>query len=161
MIKSFQIHKIILVVLILILSGCHKYDFFNDINDDNNSDTGKKSENIVIDEDTYNAIENDEYSIVNAYIEGDSLQIKIEYGGGCGTVEYSLITDGIFMESYPVQLNITLSFKDNDTCEALIRKTTTTNLSNLADYYSSLYHNDHDTIIIHLEGYNETIIYSF
>jgi hypothetical protein len=160
MIKSFDFRYLVLLMSIL-LSACQKTDIFYDTCDDSDSIVIKVGEDIIIDEDKYNAINSDEYTILGAYIEGDNLFIKIEYGGGCGTVEYSLITDGLFMESYPVQLNVVLSFNDDDMCESLVRKTTIMNLSNLADHYCSLYQNEHGSIIIHLEGFNETISYNF
>lgn len=143
------------------MSGCYKYDIINNKDESSDLDAIQISKDIVIDKDLYDTIQYDEYTILDAYIEDDSIYIRIEYGGRCGVVLYRLVSDGLFMESYPVQLNMILSFDDNDTCEALIRTTISTNLSNLAEYYRILYNSDHDSIIIHLEGFNEKIVYNF
>ncbi len=144
----------------VIIFSCEK----NDLSDDGSEikkGVNQLSKDIVIDEGGYNARFRDEFVIRAAAIENDSLQLEIEYGGGCGVVNVELITNGAFMESYPVQLHIALSFKDDDTCKALLRNTFGTNLSNLAELYRTMYHTDHDSIILHLENYKESILYHF
>jgi hypothetical protein len=145
----------------LTFSGCQKLDIFNNADDEGPLIIIQGSRDIVIDENLYNSRSKDTFAIQDAFIENDSLIIRIEYGGGCGIVKYSGITNGSFMESYPVQLNVSLSFTDEDTCEALISKNISINLSNLADYYNDMYKTYHGTILIHLEGFADIINYSF
>ena len=119
------------------------------------------SKDIVVDGEAYTSRFRDDFIIREATIENDSLYLEVEYGGGCGVVNVMLVTNGSFMESYPVQLHIALSFEDDDTCKALLRKVISTNLSKLADHYRTMYHAEHDSMILHLENYQETILYHF
>jgi hypothetical protein len=160
-VKKINAGYFAMFLVLTLVTGCHKYDMFNGGNINSQSGTDILSKNIIIDEDSFNSISKDEFLIQDSYINDDSLVLTIEYVGGCGIFEYDLVTDGAFMESYPVQLNIAVSFEDDDTCEALVREQLSFNLSNLADYYFELYRTDHGSIIMHLENFEESLVYSF
>lgn len=52
-------------------------------------------------------------------IENDTLTLTISYSGGCASHDFTLVTNGRFMESDPVQLVVALTHDNNgDTCEA-------------------------------------------
>ena len=52
-------------------------------------------------------------------IENDMLTLTISYSGGCEMHDFTLVTDGSFMGSDPVQLVVALTHNDNDdSCEA-------------------------------------------
>lgn len=161
MVKNLHYRNFILVLGILLIYTCQKSDILDISEGDGDRSINQESKDIVIDQITFDTLNSDDFNITAASIENDSLILKIAYGGGCGVVKYFLITDGLFMESHPVQLKVSLSFNDFDTCEALINQKFSTNLRNLADYYRQLYRTEHDSIIIHLEGYAESLIYSF
>ena len=161
--------SLIFVVLIICFSACK-----NDKNEPANSFQFPKAQTlqndsisvgndfkIIINESKFNAAMVDEFSLLNAFIENDSLKVQIQYGGGCGVVKFELITDGLYMESNPVQLNVLLSFVDEDDCEAAITKWLCFDLSNLAEHYKNTYQMNDGTIIIHLRNHESDLTYSF
>lgn len=63
----------------------------------------------------------DAFDIQEMKVKGDSLIVVVSYGGGCQTHEFSLKTNGAYMKSLPVQLNLTLEHKaNNDMCRAYL-----------------------------------------
>lgn len=91
----------------------------------------------------------DPYSIEDANIEGDILQVRVRYGGGCREHEFQLVAYSYFMESDPVQADILLSHNsNNDPCFALLTETLTFDLSPLKDEYLRMYPGDPDGTII-------------
>ncbi|MFZ4785131.1 MAG: hypothetical protein ACOYLH_06595 [Flavobacteriales bacterium] len=63
----------------------------------------------------------DAFEIQEMKVKGDSLIVIVSYGGGCQTHEFSLNTNGAYMKSLPVQLNLTLEHKaNNDMCRAYL-----------------------------------------
>ncbi|MGD9329244.1 MAG: hypothetical protein PVH48_09785, partial [Cyclobacteriaceae bacterium] len=93
-------------------------------------------------------------------IQNDSLMIEVQYGGGCGPTDFELITDGLFMESNPVKLNVILAFDDEDPCEMAVKKNLCFDLSNLAAYYNDSYQTTEGKIVLQILDYN-TITYNF
>jgi len=116
---------------------------------------------ILIDELKYDAAQTDEYEMDYAYIKGDTLNVIVKYGGGCGLANFRLITNGLFMESHPVQLDVILSFNDEDPCEALITKQICFNILQLATLYNDSYQTGHGTIILRLKDYDDRLVYDF
>lgn len=58
--------------------------------------------------------------IDSARVERDILQLFVQYGGGCRSHRFALISSGVFLESYPVQVPLALSHDaDGDMCRAL------------------------------------------
>jgi hypothetical protein len=70
----------------------------------------------------YNSVgSGDAFDIQEMKVKGDSLIVVVSYGGGCQNHEFSLKTNGAFMKSLPVQLNLTLEHKaNNDMCRAYL-----------------------------------------
>jgi len=126
--------------------------------DDMNNQTD--CEQIIINESLYNSALTDDYLIKKSFISNDSLMVLVQYGGGCGPTDFDLLTNGLFMESDPVQLDVFLSFSDQDPCEAAIQKMLCFDLSNLAVLYNDSYQTAEGTIIIHLNDSN-TMGYDF
>lgn len=57
--------------------------------------------------------------IDSAYVKDDILHVAIQYGGGCRTHRFSLISSGTYLESYPVQLPMALAHDAQaDPCRA-------------------------------------------
>ena len=100
----------LLLFIAFILSNCSNDDITNLTN----------SNEIIVNDDLYSNAPNDNYQIIQANIVDNSLNVKIEYGGGCGTVNYDLLTPVDYEDTDPVQKNIRLAFHDDDNCEALI-----------------------------------------
>ena len=95
-------------------------------------------------------------------IEGDLLQLTVSYSGGCEEHVFELIGTKNFMESEPVQVNIRLSHNaNNDPCDALITEELIFNLSPLKEAWQDAYQQESGTIIINLEGFDESISYEF
>ena len=74
----------------------------------------------------------DELTIESLEIEDDCLKIAFLSGGCQGdTWEVKLIDSDAILESNPPQRNLRLSLKNRETCEALIKKEITFDVSNL------------------------------
>ena len=160
---SKKILYLILVIVIAIVSFIRCNDSLLSepfVPGDDNSNGKSGCTGIVISESQYNSAETDEYIVNKANITGDSLMIEIQYGGGCGPVGYELYTDGLFMESNPVQLNILLAFADDDPCEMVVKKNLCFDLSDLASYYNDSYQSTGGTIILRIQDFNN-LTYNF
>ncbi|MEZ4799275.1 MAG: NigD-like C-terminal domain-containing protein [Flavobacteriales bacterium] len=69
----------------------------------------------------YRPTKTDPFQIVSAVTEGDSLIVMAQYGGGCEVHEFSLMSNGLYLKSLPMQLNLTIEHKaNNDMCRALL-----------------------------------------
>jgi len=154
----------VLLLSVISLSGFYACD--SDLSDsalipgDNEPNVQVKCENILISESIFKSAESDEYVITDSRIYNDSLMIEVQYGGGCGPTDFELITDGLFMESNPVKLNVILAFDDEDPCEMAVKKNLCFDLSNLATYYNDSYQTTEGKIVLHILDYN-TITYNF
>lgn len=120
----------------------------------------KKS--IILDENLFLNAPRNPYTFGNLKLEGDTLTINVQYVGGFEEHEFELIGTNKFMESEPVQVNILLSHNaNNDSGEALITEELTFNLTPLKEAWQQAYQRDSGTIIIWLEGLEESISYEF
>ena len=55
----------------------------------------------------------------DAAITDDTLRLTVSYAGGCEPHEFTLVTSGTFLESFPVRLPISVAHDANDDpCEA-------------------------------------------
>lgn len=69
----------------------------------------------------YQAPKTDPFNVVSVVTEGDSLIVMAQYGGGCEVHEFSLMSNGLYLKSLPLQLNLTIEHKaNNDMCRALL-----------------------------------------
>ncbi len=72
----------------------------------------------------------DQFDILSTRINGDSLLVQVQYGGGCEKHEFTMHTNLMWMKSLPPQLNLWLEHKsNNDMCRALITETIAFDLS--------------------------------
>ena len=63
----------------------------------------------------------DPFELLSATIVGDSLQLLVEYGGGCETHDFGLCWNGLIAESAPPQISLDIIHDaNNDSCDALI-----------------------------------------
>jgi len=138
--------------------ACQNNDTFNMPDP---QDGEQSCRNIVINESLYDTAPRDNFIIKDAIIKHDSLIIMVQYGGGCGTTSFNLITEGYFMESNPVQLDILLSFEDEDLCEAAIQEQICFDMTKLATLYKDSYLANQGTIILRLQGYPDSLEYIF
>jgi hypothetical protein len=106
---------------------------------------------------TPDQLESDAFRLLDAKIEGDLLEIHVEYGGGCREHLFQLIADPMaFMESEPIQANIYLSHESqNDPCKALVRKKITFSLQPLRKAFREIYPT-RESLILNVHGYDLT-----
>ena len=84
-------------------------------------------------------------------IENDTLTLTISYSGGCASHYFTLVTNGSFMESDPVQLVVALTHDDNgDMCEAYPQERYSFDLEPIKTRYQEAYGTDEGSIILHL-----------
>lgn len=103
-----------LIGMFLLLFACS--------NDDEGKDMGDHA-SIFIDSDIYHEAESDDFHLEEARITGDSLEVRIRYGGGCGEVKLRLAGMEEVLDSDPPRRKIRLLLEDNDPCEAFIAET--------------------------------------
>ena len=98
-------------------------------------------------------------------IEDDTLTLTVSYGGGCETHDFTLVASGVFMESYPVQLGVSLTHDANgDMCEAYLTAEYEFDLTPIKTLYQEAYREDAGTIVLRLQDAPETmpdLIYTF
>jgi hypothetical protein len=71
----------------------------------------------------------DPFTILEQRVSGDTLLLKVQYGGGCKDHLFAMKTQLMWMKSLPPQLNLWLEHENNDDmCRALITKELTFDL---------------------------------
>ncbi len=99
-------------------------------------------------------------------IENDALILTVSYSGGCEIHDFTLVTDGSFLESGPVQLVATLTHDaNNDPCEAYLTNRYVFDLASIKALYQEAYRTDEGPIILHLRYLGDpgvlTLVYTF
>ncbi len=65
----------------------------------------------------------DDFNIENSEIIGDSLILNVSYGGGCKQHIFSLYSNGSYLKSLPLQMELTLHHQANeDMCRAFLNQ---------------------------------------
>lgn len=99
------------------------------------------------------------------FIEGDTLTLTVSYSGGCEVHEFTLVASDAFMESYPVQLAVSLAHDANgDLCRGYPTETYTFGLAPIRDLYRENYQQDTGTIVLRLRDAPEDVpdlVYTF
>jgi hypothetical protein len=104
----------------------------------------------------------DSVAIVDAAIEGHDLELALAYSGGCEVHLFGSCWDGLFLESFPVQVNLRIAHDGmDDPCDAYPTENHTFDLSALAEAYMAGYQTDSGTIHINLEGHEGPLVYEF
>jgi hypothetical protein len=66
----------------------------------------------------------DPFTMTGVRINGDTLLVDVNYGGGCEEHEFTLTSSGTYLKSLPPQVNLWLQHENkNDMCRALIYRT--------------------------------------
>lgn len=103
-------------------------------------------------DDFNNYRENDNYSIVNAFIDGDILNLDVTYSGGCKEHSFELIGSGQVLESLPPQRNVLLVHHANgDDCRELMGERIMFNVKNLAS--------ENKEVMLIIKGYKNGVLY--
>ena len=94
----------------------------------------------------------DAYTINAATLEGDTLRVNVSYGGGCETHAFTLVAEPRFLESFPVQLRVSLAHDANgDRCEAWITENHHFDLTPIKETYQKGYRTDTGMIVLRLK----------
>lgn len=116
---------------------------------------------IIIDDSLYQTAPRDPLTLNDVKLQRDFLVFNVSYGGGCEEHIFQLVSSS-FMESYPVQVNILLSHEDNDDpCDMWVTETLIFNVIPLQKSYQNSYNEESGTIVMNIEGWNESIKYDF
>ena len=94
----------------------------------------------------------DAYTINAATLQAGTLTLNVSYSGGCETHAFTLVAEERFLESFPVQLHVSLAHNANsDTCEARITEDYHFDLTPLKEAYQLGYQTDTGTIVLRLK----------
>ena len=94
----------------------------------------------------------DVYTINSATIEDDILSVDVSYGGGCETHVFTLVAEEQFLESFPVQLRVSLAHNANgDRCKAWLTEDYHFDLTPIKEVYQKGYRTDEGTIVLRLK----------
>jgi len=95
----------------------------------------------------------DPLSITRTAIQGDTLEIDIEYAGGCRIHRYAFVVSASFTESDPVHTISLLAHDANDErCEALVQQSLKADLSELKGKYLRVIKPDSGDMVIRIGG---------
>ena len=101
---------------------------------------GETTQKIELTENLNEIVTGPEYKIRSSKIDGDVLELCMEYGGGCRNHIFSLYAENIFSESFPVQEYAKISHSDfDDPCEALIVECLEYDLETIRNLYFDSY----------------------
>jgi hypothetical protein len=104
----------------------------------------------------------DPLNIESAVVQDDELVLDVSYSGGCADHTFGACWDGLFLESFPVQVHLAISHDDgDDACDAVVSEQIVFDLSPLAEAYESAYGSGSATIVINLDGWGGQLDYSF
>lgn len=105
----------------------------------------------------------DPFQLNSAAIQDDTLKVSVSYSGGCKTHEFTLISSDVFLESYPVQLMVSIAHNANDdSCEAYPTEDYSFDLTPIKTMYQNAYQQDEGTIVIRLkDNTNGDLVYKF
>lgn len=102
--------------------------------------------------DAGNKFGTDEYTLNSATITDDMLTISVSYSGGCEEHQFRLVVSEGFLESFPVQLPISIAHDANDdTCEAYPTENYRFDLTPIKTMYQNTYRQEAGTIILRLK----------
>ena len=142
--KHLIVIGIVVLFLVVGFSGCT--DSFQDI---------------IIDDSYYQNASRDPVTINNVKNCDNILHVNVSYSGGCKEHEFQLIASS-FMESEPVQVNVLLSHEDNDDlCDMWITENLGFNLLPLKKSWQHSSQEKSGTIVMNIEGWEESIYYEF
>lgn len=136
-----KIKYFLFFLISMVLLSCHKD------NDDNRKPCG---DSVVVNETLFQQDSESNFTILDAYISGDCLTVKIG-ASGCDPVNWQivLVTDGLETTSIPPSRLLRLKLTTNEACEA---------------YFTPEYSFDlgveNQTVIYSLEGWPEYLIHN-
>lgn len=104
----------------------------------------------------------DQVTIEGFTIRGDSLELAVTFGGGCRDHTFILLSDGAWMESYPVQVAVKLAHDANgDNCKALLSRVLRFDLSPLKAAYAASYQATSGIMKLNIRGTTASPVYTW
>ncbi len=90
-----------------------------------------------------NIVDHGELIGAHASIEEENLILNITYAGGCKVHKFELVWDGLYFESSPVQVNLSLHHSnENDNCKARKNKKIAFSLADIKSSRINLMYNN-------------------
>ena len=138
---------------LLLAIGCDRMENqFMDKTDDTADDIGKIGDTVIASTPEASSV-TDAYVINTATVKGETLRVNVSYSGGCETHEFTLVAEPRFLESFPVQLRVSIAHNANgDTCQDSITEDHVFDLTPIKEVYQKGYQTDTGTIILRLNG---------
>lgn len=68
-------------------------------------------------------VRKDQFRLLGVNLEGDCLQLKVSYSGGCEGADFQLFYQTTVNKKPPPSIVAILGFTDNDHCRSLVEKT--------------------------------------
>lgn len=99
-------------------------------------------------------IQRDPFRMLSVGIEGDCLEVKVSYSGGCEGAKFELFYHTTVNKKPPPTVKAFLGFIDNDHCRSIKEETLTFNLK-------SAQQKGYDSVQILLGGWAQPINYSY
>jgi hypothetical protein len=117
---------------------------------------------VVIAEDTHAPQwPSDPVTVISATVKGDSLELVVNYGGGCRAQSFLLLADNAWMESYPVQVGVRVARDaQGDNCKALLSRMLRFDLTPLKIAYNEAYQTSTGIIRLNISGFS-SVTYSW
>ncbi|MBI3189589.1 MAG: hypothetical protein HYZ33_02960 [Ignavibacteriales bacterium] len=93
----------------------------------------------------------DEADVRMAWVNADTLYLKVQYGGGCKEHTFQLYVLNYFLKSNPPQAEVRLSHNSRfDHCEAYLTDTLRFNLSPLRMLYKQIYSSPKGIVLLNI-----------
>jgi heat shock protein HslJ len=116
--------------------------------------SGEACRPVINDRTTFDALQSDDFDLLEVNALDQCLELLIGYGGGCKGIGVALIGSGDYAESEPPQLAVKIIVEDNDNCEAYIQEYFYFDVTDL-QYEGS------DALILNIAGWNEQVSVSY
>jgi len=115
---------------------------------------------VLIEQDDGRRWPSDPYALAEASVAGDTLTLRVHFGGGCETHRFALVVTRLFMESDPVQIPATLAHDGrDDACDAVVNETLRFDLTPVRRIYQEAYGAGPATLVLVVDG--RGVRYSF
>ncbi|MGK7394310.1 MAG: hypothetical protein ACNS62_07045 [Candidatus Cyclobacteriaceae bacterium M3_2C_046] len=143
---------IIPILFTLFISGCNNLDLLSEADQPNHqANLSQDDPSVTIDAQQFENGTSHAFSLDSAWITQDLIHLKVSFSGCEAEVPGALITDGYFMESFPVQLNLKFNLSEaGGDCDMAVLQTYTFDLSPLKAAYSRAYQVSQATILLNI-----------
>lgn len=147
--------KSLKTILLAFVASLYFVNMTCESDDDSSGYMGDCDQNTVVNSDGYKNLETDHFTIINAEITGDCLNLEIGASGCDGsTWRFSLVDSGAVAESFPEQRYLKLQLINEEDCLAYFTKIVSFDLAPVRVRGSN-------EIILHLEGLETSLNYKY